>query len=327
MNNKGKMYGIIIGALVILWGVGIGGGWASAEEKFPSRPVTSIISWSAGGGQDLTARALQPFLEKALGQPVIIINKAGGGGSIGFNEISRAAPDGYTIGQGSPSLLTLNFVMKTDVDYRQFEPIIYGGYSPAAVLVKKESHWKDLKEILDYARANPGKLRVGNTGHGSIGHMAAIGMEQAAGVKFIHVPYKGSAPSIPAVLGGHVDAIVSWITDTLHIVKGGKLKVLGVAAPVRSKFVPEAQTFKELGFNTETVTFYSWVGPKGIPKERVNILYEALKKSIETKEFRDFCDSQGVTVDIRDPKGLLALFERDDKMWKQLSDLAGIKPE
>lgn len=300
---------------------------ALAQEKFPTKPVTLIISWSPGGGQDLTARALQPLVQKALGQSLVIVNKPGGGASIGFNFVATSEPDGYTVLQASPSLFTLKYTMNVGVDYIKYEPIIFGGYSPAALLVKADAPWKTLKEFFDYARANPGKLRVGNTGHASIGHIAAIAMEQAAGIKIAHVPFKGSAPSIPAVLGGHVDAIVSWIADTIHLVKAGQLKLLGVAAPERSKYVPEAQTFNDLGMNMEMVTFYSWLGPKGVPKERVKILHDAFKNALESKEFDEYCDKQGVTVSIRGPEETGKFLEREDKKFKELITIAGIKPE
>jgi tripartite-type tricarboxylate transporter receptor subunit TctC len=262
-----------------------------------------------------------------LGQPVIIINKPGGGASIGFNEIANSAPDGYTFGQVSPSINILKYTMRAGIDYVKFEPIMFGGYSPSTILVRKEAPWNSLKEFLDYARANPGKVRMGNSGYGAIFHISAIGMEQVAGAKFIHVPYKGTAPSIPALLGGHIEAIVAGITDTFHLIKGGKLKALGVAAPERSKFVPEAQTFKELGMDAEFITFYAWVGPKGIPKERVTILYQAFKKAIERKEFRNYCDSQGVTISTKDPEEFAKYLAQEDKKWNELITIGGIKPE
>jgi tripartite-type tricarboxylate transporter receptor subunit TctC len=326
MRNNAKKFWIAIFMAALGWGTMVGG-LAFAQEKFPTKQLTFIISWSAGGGQDLTARALQPHLEKALGQPVIIINKPGGGASIGFNEIANSAPDGYTFGQVSPSINILKYTMRAGIDYVKFEPIMFGGYSPSTILVRKEAPWNSLKEFLDYARANPGKVRMGNSGYGAIFHISAIGMEQVAGAKFIHVPYKGTAPSIPALLGGHIEAIVAGITDTFHLIKGGKLKALGVAAPERSKFVPEAQTFKELGMDAEFITFYAWVGPKGIPKERVTILYQAFKKAIERKEFRNYCDSQGVTISTKDPEEFAKYLAQEDKKWNELITIGGIKPE
>lgn len=300
---------------------------ALGQEKFPTRAVTLIISWSAGGGQDLTARALQPMLQKALGQSLVIVNKPGGGASIGFNFVANSAADGYTILQVSPPLFGLKYIMKVGVDYKNYEPIIYGGYTPGAILVKPDAPWNSLKEFLDYARANPGKLRVANSGYATGWHIAAVAMEYAAGVKFTHVPYHGTAPSIPAILGGHVEAIVAGPGDTLHLVKGGKLKIIGVAAPERSKFVPDAQTFNELGMNLEIGSFYSWVAPKGVPKERIKILHDAFKKALESKEFEEYCDSQGITISIKGAEEFAKFLEKEDEKYKQLITTAGIKAE
>ncbi len=325
MRNAGmRVWEVLLISFFCLF---LGSGLALAQEKFPTKPISFIVSWSAGGGQDLTARALQPHLEKALGQAIIIINKAGGGGTIGFNEIAIAPPDGYTIGQASPSLNIVKFTVKTDIEYTKFEPIMFGGYSPSCILVRKEAPWKTLKDFLAYAKANPNKVRVGNSGYGAIFHISAIGMEHAAGVKFIHVPYKGTAPSIPVILGGHIEAIVAGITDTFHLIKAGKLRAVGVAAPERSKFVPDAQTFKELGMDAEFVTFYSWIGPKSIPKDRVKILVNAFDKALHTKEFADFCDSQGVTISTMGPEEFGKYLAKEDKKWAELIKIGGIKPE
>jgi tripartite-type tricarboxylate transporter receptor subunit TctC len=303
------------------------GGLAFAQETFPTKPLTFIVSWSAGGGQDLVARALQRHLAKALGQPVVIINKPGGGASIGFSEIANSAPDGYTFGQLSPSVHSLKYMVRAGIDYVKFEPIMFGGYSPTCILVKKEASWNTLKEFLDYAKANPGKVRMGNSGHGGGWHIQAIEMERAAGVKFIHIPYKGIAPSYPALLGGHIEAIITSIADTFHLIQGGKLKAVGVASSERNKFVPEAQTFKELGMDIDFVTFYSWVGPKGIPKERVTILYRAFQKAIENKEFKDYCESSGVIISTKGPDEVAKFLAQEDKKWEKLITSAGIKPE
>lgn len=325
-KNEKRFLGVIF--VVVFGYVTMVGGLVFAQEKFPTKPITNIVSWSAGGGVDLLARALQPLLEKVLGQTVIIVNRPGGGASIGFNEIANAAPDGYTIGMVSNSVHTLKYTVKdTNIDYVRFEPIVYVGYSPSTIYARKEAPWNNLKDVLDYAKANPGKLRVGNSGYGGIHHIAAIGMEQAARVKFIHVPYKGTAPSIPAVLGGHIDAIVTGITDCLHLIRGGKIKALGTAAPERSKFIPETQTFKELGIDADFAVNYSWAGPKGISKERVTILFEAFRKSAETKEFKDFCESQGVTVSMKGPEDYAKFLGEEDKKLKELITIGGIKPE
>ena len=302
-------------------------GTCFAQDKFPTKPVTLIISWSPGGGQDLTSRALQPELQKALGQSVVIVNKPGGGGSIGFNYVADAKPDGYTVLQASPSINVLKYTLKAGVNYKRYETVLFGAYTPAAVLVRTDAPWKNLKEFLDYAKANPGKLRVGNSGHGGCWHIASLAIENAAGVKVTHVPYRGTSPSIPAILGGHIDAIVAGFGDTMHLVKGGKLKYLGVAAPEKSKFAPNLQTCKDLGMDVEMISYYSWMVPKGTPADRVKVLSDAFNKAVSSKAYKDYCEKQGVTIDIKDSKEFAAFLDKEDKKFKKLVTIAGIKPK
>jgi tripartite-type tricarboxylate transporter receptor subunit TctC len=325
MKKWGKVFFgtslIVYFASSLLSGLAIG-----ADDKFPSKPISIVVSWSAGGGQDLVARALQPQLQEALNQSVVIVNKPGAGGSIGFNSVAIADSDGYTILQASPSVNILKYTLKAGVDYKNYAPIIFGAYTPATILVKVDAPWKDLKEFLAYAKANPGKIRIANSGYGGIWHIAAIAIEKGAGVKFTHVPYKGTAPSVPALLGGHIDAILAGFGDTQHLIKDGKMKPVGVAAPERSKFAPNVQTCKEIGVDADLVSYYSWVAPKGTPKDRIKILYDAFKKALESKAFVDFADSQGVTIAPKDPDEFAKFFEREDKKFEELINIAGIKP-
>lgn len=298
-----------------------------AQEKFPKDPVTIVIPYAAGGSHDLMARALAPQMEKALGVPVVVENKPGGGSTIACNYVKTTPPNGYTLVTVSPTMSIIKYTLPdSGLTFDQFEPIAYVGYSPQGVFTRADAPWNSLKELLDYAKANPGKVKCGNAGHGGNFHMGAVGIEQATGVKFTHIPFKGSAPSVPAVMGGHVDIIVSTIADTLHMVKGGSIKVLGLAAPERNKFAPDAQTFKELGYDIEFSTYWSYLGPKGVPKDRVNALYEAFKKSTETKEVKDFFDMQGATISLKNPEELRAYYIKEDAKWSRLIKEGGLMP-
>lgn len=300
---------------------------AVAQEKFPKDPVTIVVPYAAGGSHDLVARALQPQLEKILSAPVIVENKPGGGSTIACNYVKAAAPNGYTLVTVSPTLSIIKYTLPdSGVTFDQFEPIAYVGYTPQGVFTRVDAPWNNLKELLDYAKANPGKLKCGNAGHGGNFHMGAVGIEQATGVKFTHIPFKGAAPAVPAVMGGHVDIIVSTIADTLHMVKGGSLKVLGLAAPERNKFAPDAQTFKELGYDIEFSTYWSYLGPKGMPKDRVKILFDAFQKSTETKEVKDFFDMQGVTPSLKNPEELADYYKKEDVKWGRLIKEGGLMP-
>ena len=326
MRNRLKIsYGVIFASICLC--ATMVGGLAFAQVKFPTKPITIIVPWSPGGSHDLTTRALQNPIEKILGQPVIVINKPGGGATIAFGEIMASAPDGYTLGIISPAFFNVKYTIpKAGIDYVKFEPIVYVGHAPNVLVVRKEAPWNTLKEFFDYAKANPGKVSVGNGGYGGTSHIVAIAVENAAGVKFIHVPYKGSAPSIIDLLGGHAHAIVAGLTDTFNLIRGGKIKPLGVT-PDRSKFIPEAQSFKELGMDVDFPAMYAFLGPKGIPKERVNILYDAFKKSTETKEFKDFIETIGGTISVKGPEEFGKLLQEQDKIFKELITSSGIKPE
>jgi tripartite-type tricarboxylate transporter receptor subunit TctC len=270
---------------------------------------------------------LQPPLEKILGQPVIVINKPGAGATIGFGEVMTSAPDGYTLGIISPAFFTVKHTIpKAGIDYIKFEPIVYVGDAPNILAVRKEAPWNTLKEFLDYTKANPGKVSVGNGGYGGTTHIFAIAIEHAAGIKFIHVTYKGTAPSFIDLLGGHVHAVAAGLTDTFSLIKGDKIKPLAVT-PDRSKFIPNVQSFKELGMNVDFPAMYAFLGPKGIPKERVNILYNAFKKSTEAKEFMDYFQTNGAAISVKGPEEFAKFLKEKDKSITELIVIGGIKPQ
>jgi tripartite-type tricarboxylate transporter receptor subunit TctC len=325
----GKNARIILKATVIaLCWVMMSGGLAFAQEKFPSKQMTIIIPWAAGGGQDLAARAMQPTLEKMTGVPFLVVNRPGAGATIGFGEVMRSAPDGYTLCHISPSISIVKYTIKdTTVDYVKFEPILFSAYAPQLVVGRKDAPWNTLKELLDFAKANPGKLRVANTGYGAIHHMGAIGIELSAKIKVTHIPYKGTGAAIPELLGGHVDVLVTSLSDILHLVRGGSLRVIGVADTARNKYIPEVQTFVELGVDHKVLSYHAWLGPKGIPKERVKILYDLFVKTLNTDEIKSFYDKQGATISVKDPTEFGKFLEEEDKRWKNLIINAGIKPE
>ncbi len=320
-----RIWGFIL--IVFLASAALTAGSAFAQEKYPSKPITFIVPWSAGAGHDMVARTMQPYLEKNLGQSVIVINKPGGGGSIGFNEIANSPPDGYTIGQASPSLIMNQYTLKANVELAKLEPIMFGGQAPHSIMVRSDARWKTFKEILDYSKEHPGKLKMGNSGFGGNGHVGALFFEHESGVKWIHVPYKGNAPSFPALLGGHIDAIYCTITDAFPLVKGKKFRVLGIAASERCNFIPEVPTFKEFGINVVSGSFYLWLGPRGIAKDRVKILAEAFKRGVNSKEFKIICDNEGITITIREGEELVKFLAQEDKRWREVIISAGIKPE
>jgi tripartite-type tricarboxylate transporter receptor subunit TctC len=326
MAKNAKLF--LTGIFIALCWVMMVGGLAVAQEKFPSKQITIIVANAPGGGQDVAARALQPFLEKFSGVSFVVENKAGGGGTIGMGAVMRSAPDGYTLGYISPSISTVKYTIKdTTVDYVKFEPIIFATYSPQIIVVKKEARWNTLKEFLDEVKANPEKIKLGNTGHGGLHHVSALYIERVAKVKFINTPYQGTAAGIPDLLGGHVDAFITAIPDVFHLIDGGALKAIGVADTARNKFLPGAQTFVELGINHKILSYHACVGPKGIPVERVKFLYDLFLKALNTNEVKTFYEKQGATLSVKDPVEFGKFLGEEDKMWGEMITNAGIKPQ
>lgn len=324
MNYLKFMSHILVG--ILFFGI-MGIPWyIGGQEKFPNKPITLIVSWAPGGGMDLNARAIQPHVEKNLGQPVIILNKPGGGATIGFTEGARALPDGYTITHLSASIITTHYTVSPDIHYRNYDPVILVGFTPRTVTVRAEAPWKSLKEFLDYAKANPGKIRMVNSGHGGSGHIHAIGFEMTTGAKFTHVPFKGYAPALMALVGGHAEATVSGLADEFNLVKSGKLKVLAIAAPERMSDLPDVPTFKELGMDPGGFlgSLYGFVVPKRTPKDRIKILHDAFRKGMESPEYIEYTKSQGVMNYYLGPEEFLEFLEKEDKEWSRLIEAAGI---
>jgi tripartite-type tricarboxylate transporter receptor subunit TctC len=302
-------------------------GWGAAQEKFPTRPINIIIPWAPGGGGTLNAQTLQPYMEKQLGVGIVIVNKTGGAGTIAWNYVANSQPDGYTVGIVNPSLVVTVYTTKTGVSYKKFDPIIYTVGVPAGVVVRTEAPWRTFKEFIDYAKSNPGKVQMANSGHAAMYHIGIVGIEMATGAKFTHIPYKGSAPCITALLGGHVDASLIEISTLLPYIEAKKFRVLAVSSPTRNFALPDVPTFKEHGFDLDVGTWYGYVAPKGTPKDRIKILHDAFKTGMDSKEFKDFYKRQGGVVEYKGPEELGKYLEQQDILWKKIIDFGGFKPE
>jgi tripartite-type tricarboxylate transporter receptor subunit TctC len=324
MNARRKMAGTFLACGVVL---GLLTGTAFSQEKFPNRPIQFIIPWAAGGGGTVNAQALQPHFEKAIGGSIQIVNKPGGGGTIGWNYLANAAPDGYTVGVTNQSFILTQYTTRTGVSFKKVDPLIMVIDMPAALAVKTEAPWKNFKEFISHAKANQGKVQMGNSGMGANYHVSALGIEMVTGTKFTHVPFKGAGPSMTALLGGHVDAAVSELPTLLPFVEGKKFRLLVVGAPERNFAVPNVPTMKEEGYEDILIgAWYIWSVPKGVPKERVQKLHDAFKVAMESKEYGEIYRKLGGVVRYLPPKDLPGFYEQEDKKLKRLIDYSGFQP-
>ncbi|MBI5274980.1 MAG: tripartite tricarboxylate transporter substrate binding protein [Burkholderiales bacterium] len=254
---------------------------ALAQSGYPVRPVKLICPWPAGGSTDAVMRALAESATKSLGQQVIIENKPGAGGMLGANELVNARPDGYTLSQLPHGVFRIPHMQKVQFDpLKDFTWIIcLTGYT-FGLVVPADSPIKSIKDFVDYAKANPGKLSYGSTGNGTSPHLAVEEFAQRAGVKLTHVPFKGNAENMQAILGGHIMA-ASDATGWGPHVDAGKLRLIATYGSKRTKRWPSVPTLDELGYKTVSDSPFGVCGPKGMEPAVVKTIHDAFRKTLE----------------------------------------------
>jgi tripartite-type tricarboxylate transporter receptor subunit TctC len=255
-----------------------------ARAEYPDKPITLIVPWPPGGASDVTPRSLLKTMSEELKQPVVIVNRPGAAGVVGTLEMERAAPDGYTIGTYSYSQTLTNFTAPNPPSLANVVPVAKVMYSPATLTVNANFPANNLAEFIQYAKANPGKVRSANSGKGASAHIFGEAFDKITGIKEIHVPFNGYAPAITAVAGGHIEATCIPVGDVHAMVKAGKLKMLAVAMQERHYLYPNVPTMKELGVNLDTGNWVGFIAPKGVPEEIVAKLDRAIEKALRSPE-------------------------------------------
>lgn len=255
----------------------------AAKVTYPEKgkTITLIVPWPAGGSSDASARVLVSELEKELGVPVQVLNKAGAGSQVGVTEIAKSRPDGYTLGYvDMPTTVTIYLDAERQAAYgrKDLVPIALHALSPGTFAVEANSPYKTMKDIVDAAKAAPEKVKVGDPGILTLGHLTTLMVQKEANVKFANVHFEGGAPGMTALLGGHIDAISLIAADTAPRAKEGKARVLGVADTQESRFLPGVKTMADQGYKVFTQTRTGMVAPGGTPKEIVDVLAAAMKK-------------------------------------------------
>src|SRR4030067_1958732 len=254
--------------------------------EFPTKEVQIIIPWAAGGATDLIFRALGATTGKYLGKAVVVVNKPGGAGAVGYTEAMKAQPDGYTLTSGITPLTILPHNVKTAFTYKDFEPVINVVSDPGMFLVRSDAPWKSLKEFVDYAKKNPDMITVGNSGAGGGVHLVALAFEKAAGVKFNHIPFSGGGPSVTALLGGQVNAVsVSPPAGITHL-QAGKLKIIALFAEKRFDLFPDVPTVKEQSVDFVMGQWRGLGAPKGTPPDVIKKLHDAFKPGMDAPRFK-----------------------------------------
>lgn len=331
MNKKWTLAAMILVLSMLLVVAGCGGSKpaqkAPEAPKFPTKQIEVIVPAGAGGGTDMLARALANKAKDFLGQPVVIVNKPGGSGTVGFTAGQTAKPDGYTVTMFFAEIVIVPHLGIAQADHKLFVPIMRINMDPAAITVRADAPWKTLKEFLDYSKANPGKVRMGNSGPGSIWHLAAATVEDKTGVKFTHVPYGGAAPAVTALLGGAIEAVAVSPAEVGTHVASGKLKILGVMSDKREKAFPNALTFKEQSYDIVVGTWRGLGVPKGTPDAVVKILHDGFKKAMDDPTFIGQADKAGLGLSYLNAADFTKFMDADFANYKKLVEKLGLKQQ
>jgi len=301
---------------------------AAFAQSWPTKPVRIINPFPPGGGTDAFARPLAVKLTIALGQTVLIENQGGAGGTVGATNASKALSDGYTWFMGAVHH-TIAETLYTKLPYsleRDFVPLTVVAYVPNVVVVNPKHTFKNVKELLDYAKANPGKLNYGSAGNGTTHHLAVELFKTMTGAQLTHVPYKGAGPLMPALLGGEVDLAFDGMGTSATQIKAGKLRPLAVTTKTRSPVIPDVPTMQEAGFSGyEVTTWYALWAIKGTPKEAIDRMYAETVKAMQQPDMKQIWDAQGATVGGQPPAEFAKFVHSEIEKWGKVVKDAGIK--
>jgi tripartite-type tricarboxylate transporter receptor subunit TctC len=272
-----------------------------AAAEYPERALTIVAAYPAGGMVDIVARPLAEGMKKKFPKGVAVLNRPGGGGSVGMAEVAQAKPDGYTVILAPVSTLVIHPQLN-DLPYKtpdDYQPIINTIAFFPLLTVREDAPWKTVQEFVNAAKASPGKFRVGSPGEGTGSHLSMEQLGAAASFKFTHVPFSGWGESSPALLGGHVDAVVAQPGEVKPLVEGKKLRTLVVFQPKRHEAFPNTPTAKELGWDAGLGTWFVLTAPKGTPPAVVQYLHDAAKASMDEPTFVTLMKTRAVDLDYK----------------------------
>lgn len=298
---------------------------AQAQSTFPNKPIEVIVPYSAGGGTDVLARAFAEASRTHVSQALIVVNKPGASGAIGWADVINGKADGYKMVLLATDLMAQPNMGFTKITYEDFTPIARLNYDPAALTVRADSPWNTVEEFVAAARAPGATLSIGNGGNGSTWHLAAAALEDKTGAKFNHIPFTGAAPAALSLLGGHIDAITVSAAEVYTHVTAGKLKVLAVMSDARIKGFEKVPTLKEKGLDISLGTWRGLAVAKATPPDVVASLRAMTAKTAKEKSLTDALDKQNMGYAYADSDAFYAAMAKDHAFYKQLIAKLGLK--
>ncbi|NLL41887.1 MAG: tripartite tricarboxylate transporter substrate binding protein [Firmicutes bacterium] len=272
-------------------------GQALAQGNFPNKQINLIIQASPGGLSDLTARTVGSVAAEILGVPVVFTNRPGAAGAVAMSYVKESRADGYTIGYVPVELAMVEALgYAQDLNPSSFDLICASNIAAATITVRADSGWETLEDLVEWCKANPGKLRVGNSGTGSVWYVAGASWAQAAGVEVNHVPFDGAAPAVAAILGKHIDMVPVSEMEVRSGVESGELRILAVLSDERSQYNPDVPTLKELGYDITVAAWGGFAAPKGLPEEVLAVLVDAFGQGVQSERFAEVTQANGYSA-------------------------------
>jgi tripartite-type tricarboxylate transporter receptor subunit TctC len=303
----------------------------AVAQDYPNRPITLVVPFPPGGSTTIVARIVAEKMSEGLGQSIVIDNRGGAGGTVGSRAVSKSAPDGYTILLGYTGTLAIGPTLYGNVGYdprKDFEPIGRIGTAPNTLVVHPSTPVHSVRELIDYAKANPGKLNYGSAGIGTVSHVCGEYFASAAGVKLTHIPYKGTGPAIIDLLGGHIPMAFAPVPATHENAQSGKLRMLAVTSAVRSTLLPDVPTIAEAALpGFEAVLRYGLVAPPGTPPAIITRLSAALNAALASGDVRARLAIDGAEPLPGTPADYAADIDREETQWSKVVKASGAKAE
>jgi len=300
-------------------------------QSYPARPVRMYIPFTAGSAADIIARAMEPQMREKLGQSLVIDNRGGAGGNIAAELTAKSSPDGYTLMMGTIGTQAINYSLYSKLSYhplRDFTPVALVGESPNVLVINPQVPAKSIKELIALAKTRPGQLNYGSSGAGTSVHLSAELFNSMAGVKMVHVPFKGATEALTALLGGQLDLMFASLSSAIPLIKAGRLRAFAVTGSQRSPSIPELPTLAEAALpGYSAAAWYGIVGPAGMPAPITTTLNSAALAALATQEVKDRLFASGVEVRSSTPEEFTRLIDAEIQKWATVVKASGARAD